>query len=300
MKHENNTSQQHGTDFENLVKTMHMFPGACNETRNVNDKDDIAAKHDKKFGLATSVKAVKENGIIGLADAIRFYEINAARRFIIGEWVQANEEEKHFVRIHEFIIPYGLLREIRGEILVDQIKEYHMRIAECEEGKAGATIARAARDRILEYVEGKTGIVRLNFKIDDYKQRRLQLTIGLADLIEATRGKGVYSGFHDSQPIYTLHQGRMCQYRLPFVIFSPSRRIEKSSTETMDSDEDRAMLIPFEDAPIITRPAQRDLGMRRTPQRLDDKQKREEEADEGFLKFLWGEDYESQSGIKAS
>jgi len=225
MTQPKNTSQKHGNDFENLMKTAHMFNGACNISRSGVAINDIEGKCDLKFGLITSVKVVKRGSWIGLADATRFFEINSPRRFIIGEWEQAEEEAKEFDLIHELIAPLSLIKKMRGSLRADQVRDFHMRIAECPYGKAGAITARAIRDEILASIKGLTGILRFDFKIDDYQERRLQLSVKLEDLIALTKDKGEYCANGYNQKFYTLHEKRFCQYPLPITILSPQRLI---------------------------------------------------------------------------
>lgn len=289
MKNEENTSQQHGNDFENLIRTTHMFAGACNVQRNPNDINDIEARHDKKFGLITSVKAVKKDGWVGLADATRFYEINIPRRFIVGEWIQVSEEEKIFTDIHEIILPYSVIRQIRGDLMAAEVLQFHNRIAECSNGPSGAKIARAIRDEILEAIKDHTGIMRFEFKIDDYKQRRLQLSVKLGDLIAAVHGKADYQANGYSQPLYTHYDSSFCQYRLPFPILSPSRKIAVKND--VESKADKSHTLLFEDAPIIeaSRHRIRQVSERKKPKRQDQMRMiKGEGMDEDLQQALFG------------
>lgn len=289
MKNADNTSQQHGIDFENLIRTTHMFPNACNVARASNDINDIEAKHDKKFGLITSVKAVKKNGWVGLADAARFYEINIPRRFIVGEWVQANEDEKHFEKIHEFIVPYSVIKQMRGDLTAAEVLDFHKRIAECSEGVAGAKVARAIRDEILQAIKGHTGIMRFDFKIDDFKQRRLQLSVRLSDLIAAVSGKVDYCANGHSQPLHTVHDTKFCQYKLPFIILSPGRKIVSVAGEELYENEEDVFL--FDDAPLLEAPTSsfKRMTARKVPQRQDElRTLKKEGMDKDLQRALFG------------
>lgn len=260
-----NTSQRHGTDFENLVKTAHMFPGACNAHRSGVSVHDIEGRHDPVLGLDTSVKATG-NGVVPLADGPRFYEINVVRRFIVGEWEQVDERIKLFRRIHHLITPLGALNAMRGDLTAAEVLDFHMRIASFPEGPEAANAARAEAEWIKKAIEGRHGSVRFDFKIDDHKQRRLQLTIGLGDMIAALAGRPDYMAGGHVQPLYTVHDREFCQYPLPIALISPRRRIETTPRAAEEIAQDKLFDLPASPAP--TRGPARSAA-RRTPVRQD-------------------------------
>ena len=220
-----NTSQQHGIDFDNLIKTTHLFPGACNVYRAGNSVHDIEGELDPVYGIATSIKTTG-NGTIGLADAARFYEINIHHRFIIGEWTQINERKKLFTKIHDIILPLRILNKLRGELTVDQVLDFHKRIAAYPKGKNAAETARAEAKWIKKEIAGKHGKVCFEFKIDDDKQRRLQLSIKLQDMIDAVKNEPLYVSGKNSRPLHIMHDEEFCQYVLPIPILSTTRIIQ--------------------------------------------------------------------------
>lgn len=285
-KENGNTSQQHGTDVENLMKTAHMFPGACDAHRLRNAIHDIEGKFDPKFGLDTSIKAVG-NGTIGLADATRFYEINIPRRYLVVDWKQINEEEKQLERVHEFIFPLSVLKEIRGNLTAVEVLDYHKRIAAYPAGKDAAAIARSEADWIKKAIAGRHGIVTLDFKIDDYEQRRLQLTVRTKALIEIAEGKPDYEANGHRQPLYTLHEGRFCQYRLPFPILSTKRRIDPAERDRTPDDPQTGVLFEL---PATTdfQPSHISAAARRTPVRQDERAKAAEGMDRDLQIRLFG------------
>lgn len=281
-----NTSQQHGTDFENLVKTAHMFPGACNAHRSGVAIHDIEGKFDPLLGLDTSIKAVG-NGVIGLADAPRFYEINIHRRFVIGEWEQEDEETKIFRRLHQLIMPLGILREARGDLSPAEVLDFHMRIASFPPGALAAKAARAEAEWIKQEIAGRHGIVRFDFKIDDFKQRRLQLSVAVADMIAAVAGKPDYVGTNGSMPLHTVHDRSFCQYPLPLRLLSPRRRIDASGRDDAGCEEVGGTL--FEIAPqVASKPARRTAAARRTPVRRDERTRDNGRMDLDLQRQLFG------------
>jgi len=227
--HTGNTSQKHGHHLENLLKTTEMFNGACNAYRPANAPIDIERRHDRLLGLDTYVKTIKEGTAVHLSNAPRFYDISIPSRFMIGEWIQLTDELKRFLRIHELILTPKILNIIRGNITYEEMCEYHRCIASTPKGKDGAELARKERKRIEKAIKGRHhDILTVQCKIGDEDERRVQLTIDLAGLInlvlEMTAGKKYQAGNGNEQLHYVLHTDRISQYPLPFDMFSTERR----------------------------------------------------------------------------
>lgn len=180
-----------------------------------------------------------------------------------------HKDEKHFEKIHEFIVPYSVIKQMRGDLTAAEVLDFHKRIAECSEGVAGAKVARAIRDEILQAIKGHTGIMRFDFKIDDFKQRRLQLSVRLSDLIAAVSGKVDYCANGHSQLLHTVHDTKFCQYKLPFIILSPGRKIVTVAGEELYENEEDVFL--FDDAPLLEAPTSsfKRVTVRKVPQRQD-------------------------------
>lgn len=264
-----NTSQQHGTDFDNLMKTAHIFPGACNVNRSGNAIHDIEGSLDPVFSLATSIKATG-NGTIGLADAARFYEISIHRRFLVGEWTQINERKKIFTKIHEFILPLGVLKRIRGDLSPTEVLDFHKRIASYPAGPKAAKAARGEAQWIKTEIAGRHGKVSFDFKIDDNKQRRLQLSISIQDMIDAVENEPEYVRGNQRQALHVLHDEEFCQYVLPIAILSPKRIMKPAGQSLMDGpaniDELFGILPETEGKPVDHKLA----TTRRMPRRQDE------------------------------
>jgi len=262
-----NTSQRHGIDFENLIKSSWMFDGACDAFRLRNGIIDIEGKHDKVFHLNTSVKAVHQGGWIGLADATRFYDIQVPWRFIIGEWIQISPTQKTFIAVHEFILTPAILKVIRGSILADDVEKWHLTIASYPDGIEGAVGAREEKKKIFEAIKGNHHkVLRFDFKIGNVEERRLQLSLNLKGLIkliaEITKDGSEYECRGSSQPYYVQHKDFFCQYPIPFDLRSPERRIIK--TTNAPSTEMEGTL--FEDLPLVEAPK---IKMTKSPRRRD-------------------------------
>lgn len=237
-----NTSQKHGLHLENLLKTTEMFNGACNAYRPANAVIDIGRRHDRFLGLDTYVKAIKEGTAVHLANAPRFYDISIPSRFMVGEWIQINDELKRFLRIHEIILTPAILKVIRGKITYEEMCEYHDRIASTPRGRAGADLAREERKRIEKAIEGRHHpILTVNCKIGDEDERRVQLTISLQGLINLVRemtGDNPYRSSNGNEQLhYLVHTKRICQYPLPFDMLSSERRFGQGNIIQPDFED---------------------------------------------------------------
>lgn len=229
-----NTSQRHGTDWENLIKTAWMFDGACNHYRSGTAIQDIERRFDHRFGLDTAVKAMSVRcDWIGMADATRFCEMDFHRRLIVGIWEQVEDDRKEFNRVHEMILTKGVHRILMRDLTSVQVLRYHNIIAKRGPGKKAADAARADRDIIKEELKGRHHpALRFDFKIDDYEQRRLQVSLSLSRLTSLMEGMEDYEGKGgDTQPLHVIHDKRFCQYPIPIPLLSSPRIITAREKE---------------------------------------------------------------------
>lgn len=276
-----NTSQQHGTDWENLVKTTWMFDGACNHYRSGVARHDIERRFDRRFGLDTAVKAMSaRSDSIGMADGPRFFEMAIHRRLLVGQWEQVDEERKEFTQVHEFIITKAVHRELVRDITASQVLRYHNTIASRGEGETAANAARADRDLILQEVEGRHHpALRFDFKIDNHKQRRLQICLSLSRLIDLMKDMEDYAGLNgETQPLHVLHDERFCQYPLPIPILSPPRIIVPKAKQEKADNENTLFDCAEQRAPAGM------ISAGRTPVRRDSR------MDEDLQRKLFGSD----------
>lgn len=243
-----NTSQQHGIDFENLVKGAHLFKGACNAYRPGNAIYDIKGCHDEELGLDTSVK-VTGSGTLYLADARRFYDIPVAHRFIVGEWIQGNDRTKYFTKIHEIIAPLRIINRLRGDLTAEEVRAFHNRITSYPVGNEAATkAARMAAKEMKAAAAGRHGLVSLDFKIDE-GARRLQLSIKLEDLIAEVINEPDYVGRQSNKPLYTLYDKEFFQYPVPIALLSTSRVIIPFNPALVSSQDNAGPLFDLMTTP---------------------------------------------------
>jgi hypothetical protein len=222
------TSQDHGKALERVVRDSGRFPGAIGSKSSETDAIDIEARYDEVLDLYTSVKATGD-GWIGLADAIRFYEIDRPFRIIAGEWKQTTPTMKTFPILHEMIVTMKTLTRMHDRIGLDRIREMHAEYASYEAGPIGKAEAKKAATRMTKQCAHLKGLVRLDFKGDDKGQRRLQLSVKLIALINAVKDDPNY--VHKGLVVPTYLQERSWYHAVPLPI-------EVQSTVRRFSDPD--------------------------------------------------------------
>ena len=204
-------NQLHGKKFEDFIKACGLFPGASDSARSVNAGFDIEAGFDRELGLPTSIKT-SGNDIVALSDARRFFALEVPFRMIVGRYDQI-DKQKLFARIHEFILTPNELDALRGEVTIDQVKQFHDGLSLNHFPRGEHQPARAwAGARQAELASLKTSIV-LNPKIDSKAQRRLQCSVPIRALIDVCSSAGGYR----------LHERSIGDFALP-VIQNSARR----------------------------------------------------------------------------
>ncbi|MGI9252039.1 MAG: hypothetical protein ACR2PR_12770 [Pseudohongiellaceae bacterium] len=181
---EHSTSQMHGKSFENMIKAANgIFTLAvADRKRSPNNMFDIDAGDDRVHQLPTSIKSTNDD-TLSLADARRFWESFdfMPYRMLVGSYKQ-EEQIKIFNTIHEIILSDCYKSDLLGEITAEEISDFHDGIKSFGFGKHKE--ARAWAQERKRELQPKCGLVTLNPKIDSKKQRRLQCSVQLPNLIE--------------------------------------------------------------------------------------------------------------------
>jgi hypothetical protein len=213
-------SQKHGKNFEDLIKGCGLFPGASDQSRSATAGMDIEARFDRQFRLPTSIKATG-GGIITLSDARKFWAIDFHFRMIVGTYQQMGAQ-KHFGAVHEFLLTPTDLVALRGDVTLSEIEALHVGI-----GLAAFPVEQyaQARDWIKQQKRAmiaRTTRIILNPKISSDKisaknadkQRRMQCSVRLADLIAVTQD--------DNRHI--VHTENIGDLVLPIALVSAKRK----------------------------------------------------------------------------
>lgn len=212
-------NQRHGKVFENLIKAANgIFTlAAADRQRAPNERFDIAADDDIKFGLPTSIKSTGGN-TIALSDARLFWQSFdfSPYRLLVGTYRQEGRI-KVFETIHEMILRDKYRTDLLGGISESKINEFHDTLQSFPAGPEGQSRASMWAQERKQALKPDVGLVTLNPKIDSKNQRRLQCSIRLTELIETL-----------DDDDHTLHTEDFGSLILPIRISSGKRRLKGS------------------------------------------------------------------------
>ena len=204
-------SQHHGNIFEHRVRKA--FGVVETLPVQYTARFDIESAHDPE-GLPTSIKATG-TGIVCMADARRVFEIQEPFRLVVGAYHQVSGQ-KVFHQVHEFHVQPDEWQTLQGHLPLGQVAAFHQKLTEFKEGdhEAARQWAKTRKAELgTQYPEAK---LQLTPKIDSKKQRRLQASIHLKDLIDAVAD-------------HRCHQTDYRGLKLPLTLASTSRERRKPS-----------------------------------------------------------------------
>ena len=133
---------------------------------------------------------------------------------LVGHYTQ-NGPHKVFKTIHEFILTPTILAELRDEVTLEDVVHFHngLRLDSFPVG-SHSEARQWARQRKAALAH-KQSMVTLNPKIDSIRQRRLQCSLRLSDLIELC----------SSHETYKLHEDSIGDLVLPIKQISSARHL---------------------------------------------------------------------------
>ena len=206
-------NQLHGKKFEDLIKGCGLFSGSADGGRLPTAGFDIEARYDKLLGLPTSIKSTGGN-IVGLSDARIFFSIAETFRMMVGCYTQ-KDSQKHFHTVHEFTLTPTILAELRGEVTLEDVDRFHngLRLNAFPVGSHSEARQWARQRKVA--IADKRSMITLNPKIDSKRQRRLQCSLRLSELIELCSA-------HET---YELHENSIGAFVLPHAQISSARHL---------------------------------------------------------------------------
>ena len=215
-------NQLHGKKFEDTIKSV--FPGASDTKRSITAGFDIEAKFDKERGLPTLIK-VTGNNIIGLADARSFWKIDDSIRLLVGHYSQ-DKDMKVFHTIYEFFLDKNLLENLKAEVPLNVIANFHDGLSLKNFPKGQYINARQWAQAEKTKIETLYPHCKITFnpKIDSKTQRRLQCSVKLKTLIEICANKML----EESVSTYIKHVENYKDIGLPLRLKSSKREFQKT------------------------------------------------------------------------
>lgn len=166
--------QNHGFVFENWVKTV---LGVKELAYNYTQKWDIQGE------TPISVKCMGLTNALEFGSTVRIWEINETFTLVVGRWEQVGFK-KIMRSIDEIDITPEILKKMRGDISLEEIRNFDKKIKTFPAGKVGqkqgiefARMWKAERkDRI--------GLLTITHKIDSKNQRRIQCNLNYNNYVK--------------------------------------------------------------------------------------------------------------------
>ena len=183
--------QNHGVLFEDSV--IRAITGLSKDEYQNKLENAYTASMDVVKGIESnanySVKVSKDGKSIGCGDILRFIQHCRDTEFVmvVGAWRQITPEIKRYDCIYEFQISPKHYKKLWGGISEADVKPFVEYVKAIEEGKAAQLAHRrewkSRRQKI--YDDRGRGLCAIDAKIDSKKQRRVQCSIKIQELIES-------------------------------------------------------------------------------------------------------------------
>lgn len=166
--------QNHGFIFEDWVKTvLGLKELACNYTQ----------KWDIPGTTPISVKCMGLTNALEFSSAVRIWEINEPFTIIIGRWQQI-DDKKIIKSIDEINITLEILKKMRGEITLEELKEFDNKIKSFPAGKDGQKSGIEFANKWKAERKDRMGLLTITHKIDSKNQRRIQCNLNYKNYIK--------------------------------------------------------------------------------------------------------------------
>lgn len=166
--------QNHGFIFENWVKTI---LGVKHLAYNYTQKWDIPNS------IPISVKFMGLKNALEFGSAVRIWEIDEPFILIIGRWKQTGFK-KTIASIDEITITKEMLNKMRGNISIEELKDFDKTIKAFPAGKIGQNEGIKFAKKWKNERKNKLGLLTITHKIDSKNQRRVQCNLNFNNYIK--------------------------------------------------------------------------------------------------------------------
>ncbi len=166
--------QNHGFIFEKWVKKVLKV-------------DKLATNYTQKWDIPgetpISVKFMGLTNALEFGSTVRIWEIEETFTLVIGRWEQVGN--KKIVRsIDEIDIRLDDLKKMKGNITLQEIKEFDKKIKSFPAGKNGQKEGTEFAKKWKAERKDRTGLLTITHKIDSKNQRRIQCNLNYKNYIE--------------------------------------------------------------------------------------------------------------------
>ena len=166
--------QNHGFIFEDWVKDV---LGVKELAYNYTQKWDITGE------TPISVKCMGLTNALEFGSTVRIWKINETFTLVVGRWEQVGL--KKIIRsIDEIDITPEILKKMRGDILLEEIKEFDKKIKTFPTGKIGQKRGIEFAKKWKAERKDRIGLLTITHKIDSKDQRRIQCNLNYSNYIK--------------------------------------------------------------------------------------------------------------------
>lgn len=166
--------QNHGFIFENWVKQILKV-------------EKLATKYTQKWDvegeIPISVKFMGLTNALEFGSTIRIWEIEEPFTLVIGRWKQL-KNKKIVKSIDEIKITLNHLKLMKGQITLEEIKEFDKKIKRFPAGKEGQKQGIAFAKEWKNEKKERIGLLTITHKIDSKNQRRIQCNINYNNYVK--------------------------------------------------------------------------------------------------------------------
>jgi len=165
--------QEHGFIFENWIKQiLHIDHLATNYTQ----KWDIPGQ------LPISVKCMGEFNALEFSSAERMWEIDSDFLLIVARWRQTGPI-KIIISIDELLFNKAILKKLRGDITLNELRAFNNKIKSFPSGRAGQEAGSTFAKNWKRVNSHKMGLLNIAAKLDSKTQRRVQCNLNYSNYV---------------------------------------------------------------------------------------------------------------------
>jgi len=166
--------QKHGFIFENWVKS-------------VLGVKKLASKYTQKWDIPgetpISVKCMGLTNALEFGSTVRIWEINETFTIVVSRWKQVRNK-KTIKSIDEIDITPEILKKMRGDITLEEIKDFNNKIKSFPAGKDGQNKGITFAKKWKKDRKNKMGLLTITHKIDSKNQRRIQCNLNYTNYVK--------------------------------------------------------------------------------------------------------------------
>lgn len=189
--------QNHGFVFEDWVKDV---LGVKNLADKYTQKWDIPGQ------TPTSVKCMGMTNALEFGSTVRIWEIQESFSLVLGRWAQVGNK-KIIKSIDVIKITPAVLKKLRGEITLSEIRELDKKIKTFPAGKEGQRNGIEFARKWKADRKERMGLLTITHKIDSKNQRRIQCNLNYSNYLTLFGKPSMKIEFMDQKFITEIDHG---------------------------------------------------------------------------------------------